>query len=177
MRLEPRVRAALYAVTTVLFLTGVTWWALDWRGAFDVGSTWRPAGSYLLMTHGGAAMLAMILLGALIPLHLRAAWPSRISRGTGVLMIASHAVLIVTAFGLYYIGQDALRRWTGTVHASIGFGVPALLVVHVMLGRRRRVSPRESVRSNHERTVRVRPASRRAAEGHSLARSGGRTRH
>ena len=177
MRLEPRVRASLYTVTAVLFVTGVTWWVLDWRGALDVGSTWWPAGSYLLMTHGGAAMLAMILLGALIPLHLRAAWPSRSSRGTGVLMIAFHAALIVTAFGLYYIAHEALRRWTGTVHASIGFGLPVLLALHVMLGRRRRVEQRESSRSHHERGARVRPAARRAAEGHSLARSGGRARH
>jgi len=176
MRLEPRVRAALYAVTSLLFLTGAAWWILDWRDLLAVGSAWRQSGSYLLMVHGGAAMLAMILLGALVPLHLRAAWPSRSSRGTGVLMIAAHAALIVTAFGLYYIGQDTLRRWTGDVHAAIGFGLPALIALHVLLGRRRRVERREPVRSHHERT-RVRPVSGRAAEGRPLARSGSRARH
>ena len=176
MRLEPRVRATLYVVTSVLFVTGTTWWVLDWRDLLAVGSTWRQTGSYLLMVHGGAAMLAMVLLGVLIPLHLRAAWPSRSSRGTGVLMIVSHAALIVTAFGLYYIGQDTLRRWTGNVHAAVGLGLPAMIALHVLLGRRRRVERREPVHSHHER-ANLRPLSRRATEGRPLARSGGRARH
>jgi hypothetical protein len=177
MRLEPRVRACLYAVTAVLFVTGGTWWILDWRDALAVGSTWRQTGSYLLMAHGGAAMLALLLLGAMIPLHLRAAWPSRSSRGTGVVMIVANAALIATAFGLYYVGHDAIRRWTGIIHASIGFGLPALLAIHVLLGRRRRVEQREPVLSHREPSAHVRPPSRRAAARRPLVRTGGRAHH
>ncbi|HXJ84482.1 MAG TPA: hypothetical protein VMS64_38065 [Candidatus Methylomirabilis sp.] len=177
MRLEPRVRASLYAVTALMFVTGGIWWILDWRDALAVGSAWRQVGSYLLMAHGGAAMLALLLLGAMIPLHLRPAWPSGNSRVTGILMIAVNAALIVTAFGLYYIGHDALRRWTGTIHASIGFGMPALLAVHVWRGRRRRVERSEPWRSHHEGLAHVRPTSRRAAVRRAVVRSGGRGRH
>ena len=176
MRLEPRVRAGVYAVTAVLFVTGATWWILDRLDFLAVGSAWRPTGSYLLMAHGGAAMLAMILLGSLIPLHVRTAWPSRSNRGTGVLMIASHAALIVTAFGLYYIGHDTLRHWTGTVHTAIGFALPVLITLHVLLGRRRRVDHRAPVDAHHER-ARVRTPSQRPAGSRPLARSGGRIRH
>lgn len=175
MRLDPRVRGSLYALTAVLLVTGGAWWILDWLGALAVSSTWRQTGAYLLMVHGGAAMLSLMLLGALVPLHVYAAWASGSSRRTGALMLAFNAVLIATAFGLYYIGHEGLRRWTGTLHAFIGFGLPVLLAAHVLVGRRRRVDQPAAFLPRHERTARA-PSSRRETE-RRLAGSRRRPRH
>jgi small-conductance mechanosensitive channel len=51
-------------------------------------------------------------------------------------VLATNAVLIVTAFGLYYTGSEMLRRWTSDIHIAVGLGFPLLLLLHVILGKR-----------------------------------------
>jgi hypothetical protein len=54
--------------------------------------------------------------------------------------------LIVTAFGLYYLGSDMARPWISDVHIVAGLALPAVLIFHVWLGRRqiRKRSARQS---------------------------------
>jgi hypothetical protein len=90
------------------------------------------------MLHGGAAMAALLLLGALYPLHARRAWRAHRNRLSGSGMVTINAVLILTAFGLYYLGSETVRPWTSGVHIGFGLLLPAWLLGHVLLGRRSR---------------------------------------
>ena len=75
MRLEHRFRAFLYAVVAVLFGTGTAWFVIDrLRGAPSSGQAWEETSAYLLMLHGGAAMVFLLLLGALVALHVGVTW-------------------------------------------------------------------------------------------------------
>ena len=139
MPLNRALRAALYAVLAVLLATGAVWLALEANQ-----DPFRPAGGgsalapRLLAVHGGAAMLFLVLLGALIPLHIQGNWARGRNRWTGIVMLALDAVLIVTAYGLYYSGSDSLRGWASDLHIAAGFALPAWVGVHVWLGRRAR---------------------------------------
>jgi hypothetical protein len=62
-------------------------------------------------------------------------------------MVAVNAVLIATAFGLYYAGSDTLRPWISDLHIVVGIVLPLALLVHVWRGRRTR--QRISRRSGH----------------------------
>jgi hypothetical protein len=97
----------------------------------------------MLMLHGAAAMATLMLLGAIVPLHVRRAWRSGRNRLTGPLMVAANAALIVTAFGLYYAGSDTLRPWISDLHITVGVALPPALLVHVWLGRRTRQRPED----------------------------------
>src|SRR5438876_10602340 len=99
--------------------------------------SWSGIEPGLLMLHGGAAMTALLLLGGLVPLHLLPCWRQEKNRVAGIAIAAATALLIVTAFGLYYIGSDALRAWTSDIHIVMGLVFPALLTVHVAVGRHR----------------------------------------
>ncbi|WGR94703.1 hypothetical protein MTX20_11205 [Bradyrhizobium sp. ISRA435] len=90
----------------------------------------------MLMVHGGVAMLALLLVGALIPVHLLRAWRSRKNRISGSIMAAFNAVLIVTAFGLYYLGSEEVRPWISWIHLTAGFALSLMLPLHIWLGRR-----------------------------------------
>ena len=138
MRLDPRFRAALYATFAALTLTGAVWMVADWRKDPLEPDRWQDIAPFMLMVHGGAAMAALMLLGALVPLHVRRAWRSGRNRLTGPIMIAVNAVLIATAFGLYYAGSDTLRPWLSDLHIVVGIALPLALLVHVWLGRRLR---------------------------------------
>jgi hypothetical protein len=69
---------------------------------------------------------------------MRRGWRSKRNRLSGTVMATLNVVLIVTAFGLYYLGSDAVRPWTSDVHIAFGLALPVLLLVHVALGRRSR---------------------------------------
>ena len=137
MRLEPAFRRGLYAVFAFLFVTGTLWVLADqMKAAPDNGETWQLAAANLLMLHGGGAMAILLLLGALVPLHIRAGWRRQRNRATGALMVSMNAALIVTSFGLYYAGSEWLRPWTSAIHIGFGLGLPVLLIAHILIGRR-----------------------------------------
>ena len=141
MRLEPRFRWALYAAFAALTLTGAVWLLADWRKNPLEPDLWQDIAPVMLMLHGGTAMVALLLLGALVPLHVRRAWRSGRNRLTGPVMVTVNAVLIVSAFGLYYAGSDTLRPWVSDLHIAVGLALPPALLLHVWLGRRSRQRP------------------------------------
>ena len=137
MRLDPRFRNAVYSTFFLLFVTGAAWVAADQlKDAPTAGEIWQLTAAYLLMTHGGGAMATLILLGVLIPVHIQRGWRGRRNRVAGAAMLACNALLVVTAFGLYYAGSEALRPWLSRIHIIIGFSLPVLWAVHVVAGRR-----------------------------------------
>jgi small-conductance mechanosensitive channel len=97
------------------------------------------------MIHGGAAMLALVLLGALIPVHVLRGWRSRRNRLAGAAMVIANVLFVATAVGLYYTGSDTWRPWISDVHIAVL--LPVLIVIHVWTGRRSRpIGEKESLR-------------------------------
>jgi hypothetical protein len=89
----------------------------------------------LAKTHGGVAMITLLMLGALVPIHMRYGWRARRNLATGIVMATVGAILIVTAFGLYYFGAEGARAVAGNVHTWLGIASPAVLVAHIWWGR------------------------------------------
>ena len=137
LQLDDRFRFGLYAAFAVLFATGAVWLIADNLKDSDSGEFWQRVAADLLAIHGGAAMVTLLLLGALIPVHVQRAWRGRLNRVTGIVMASANGVLIVTAFGLYYAGSDVFRSWISDVHIAVGLILPALIVIHIVIGRRR----------------------------------------
>ena len=120
----------------LLFLTGAGWLVADWQKDISTEEIWQQIITYLLMVHGGAAMITLLLLGALIPVHLRRGWRARRNRVSGSAMVTFNAVLIVTAFGLYYLGSETVRPWMSWIHIAAGFSLSLLFPLHIFWGRR-----------------------------------------
>ena len=137
MRLNSSFRYAIYAVFTVLVLTGAGWLVADWQKDVSGDEVWQQSIAYLLMVHGGVAMITLLLLGALVPLHLLRAWRSGKNRISGSLMATFNAVLIATAFGLYYLGSESLRPWMSWTHIVAGFSLAVWFPFHIYWGRRK----------------------------------------
>jgi hypothetical protein len=135
VRLSFRLRYALYAAFSALFVSGALWLVADSLKDAADGEGWQAMSANLLMFHGGAAMVTLLLLGALIPVHVVRSWRAKRNRVTGGTMVALNATLIVTAFGLYYIGSELLRPWISNIHLAAGLSLPLLLLVHILRGR------------------------------------------
>jgi len=136
VRLDPRFRRTVYAVMAALLATGAAWIVADALKDSANGDAWQQAAASLLMCHGGAAMVMLMLLGALVPLHVGRSWRAGRNRTTGTAMASLNAALVVTAFGLYYLGSDTTRPWWSGVHIGVGLALPLLVLVHVWSGRR-----------------------------------------
>ena len=137
-RLDPPFRFAVYAAFGVLFMSGAAWFVADRIKESSENEIWQERAATLLMIHGGTAMVTLMLLGALVPVHVGRAWRARKNRATGMIMAVCNAVLIVTAFGLYYLASEALRPWASDIHLAFGLAFPVLMLVHVQVGRKQR---------------------------------------
>jgi hypothetical protein len=135
LRLEPGLRFWTYAVFATLILTGAVWLIADLLKDPE-GEIWQMVAADMLMLHGMTAMLALILIGAMIPLHIQRSWRAGKNRVSGAVMIGVNAILVATAWGLYYAGSDGLRTFVVDVHIAAGLALPALVIAHVVLGRR-----------------------------------------
>ena len=72
---------------------------------------WQATIANVLMVHGGVAMVTLLLLGAIFPIHIARAWRGRLNRVSGSIMVICNAVLIATAFGLYYLPNTPSSVW------------------------------------------------------------------
>lgn len=151
-RLPKAQRWSTYATLIAVALSGIAWWLLH-----DVlRSGWTLAERRLLITHGVAAAAALVVVGALLPLHVRLAWRIRRNLASGIVALLIMTVLAATGLLLYY-GSEEWRQWARWAH--IGAGLLAALAVpaHAWLGRRRRARSTAHV-MQAERTLRTQAA-------------------
>jgi hypothetical protein len=138
----PRVwKAALYGVFGTSWCTGLSWFVLHrWvrvEGEFgEEPSAWEPV---LLKVHGASAMLVMIFYGYLLATHVPIGLRSKRNRALGLTLAYAIGFMIVTAYGLYYLGGEGFRSLVSWAHLSVGAALPLILGLHVFTGHRSRV--------------------------------------
>src|SRR5437879_2284855 len=100
IRLSGRHRLWFHGIFVVLFLSGALWWIFhNWvqvKGEF--GPTPHPAEKWWLKLHGAAAMAALIVLGTLIPTHVKRGWRAQRYRTNGIFLVAVCLLLIGTGY-------------------------------------------------------------------------------
>src|SRR6516162_153081 len=96
LRLDPRLRWSVYSAFAVMFFTGCAWLFADWQKRIAGDDVWQASAAWLLMLHGGGAMVTLLLLGALVPVHAHRAWRAKKNRISGSAMITLNALLIAS---------------------------------------------------------------------------------
>ena len=129
---------AVYLTLGALLVSGVAWLVLDqWvRLEGEFGPEHHPAQHWLLIGHAVFAYGALIVAGAMIPVHIKLGWAIRRNRESGTVLAATLTVLAVTALGLYYVGEEVARHWTSVVHWIVGLLLLPAILVHAIRGRR-----------------------------------------
>jgi hypothetical protein len=137
LQLNRRHRRILYAVSLILLLSGAVWW---WISRLDDAGQathlLRDLKSWLLEVHGWAALGFAVLLGSLIPVHIRHSWHARKNRKNGVLFLTAVSLLTLSGYALYYLGDETLRAGASRFHFWLGLAAPLLLFWHVRSGRK-----------------------------------------
>ena len=90
---------------------------------------------HFLVTHGVSSAFALLMFGAVLPVHLRSAWIAKRNRLSGTLMLALMSVLMLSGLMLYY-GSEEVRDSVVLTHWIAGFIAFAVFALHLSLGRR-----------------------------------------
>src|ERR1039458_2680143 len=102
-------KRALYSTLALLWLTGGVWL---------LGEEGAPARSLCMKIHGAAAMFFLMVFGTLLLQYVPQGWKENRQRPTGSWLVGLCSILIITGWGLYYLGSEFLRRWTSWIHRS-----------------------------------------------------------
>ncbi len=128
----------------MVYATGIAWAWLHYFGArADEFAPRSAAEPWMMKLHGAGAMVILVILGTLLPSHIRFAWHARRNRPNGIALILFFVFLIVSGYGLYYFGNERLRSWTSWSHLAVGLALPAMIILHIWSGRR---SPVQKIR-------------------------------
>ena len=120
-RLPVVQRILLYTALLVLLATGIAWEVL--RPG--------PSATWLMKIHGGAAMLALVLVGTLIAHHIPAGWSSLKNRSSGVLLLVALGWLVASGYLLYYSGSETLRFFASQSHLWVGLAAAVVVALHL----------------------------------------------
>ncbi len=138
MRLTSGHRHWVYWTVAGLFASGVLWlvfhYFLPAQGEF--GPAPHPLEHWWLRVHGGAAMLALLVVGSLVPIHIRRGWHQRRNLALGIALSFTLLFLTLSGYALYYFGSEEARPWISMLHWSVGIACPLALVWHIASGRR-----------------------------------------
>jgi hypothetical protein len=150
MRLSRWHERWLYAIGTLLFVSGLGWLADHYlfAGSAEFGDAHAPLEPWWLCLHGAAAMAGLAVFGSLFPGHIARAWRLRANRRSGLIMLSIMVLLAVTGWALYYVGDEETRPWISMVHWLVGIAAGAGLLLHVRLGKRRMQRVRLAVSSD-----------------------------
>ncbi len=88
----------------------------------------------VLITHGVSAFLMLIVIGSVLPTHVRVAWRARKNIMTGLLMFTVMATLAISGLMLYY-GVEESRDASLWTHWLVGSAVFLIFPLHALLGR------------------------------------------
>ena len=140
IRLSRRHQAWIYSAFGVLFLSGAVWLVFHFfmhrQGEF--GETTHPAEPWAMKVHGAAAMLVLVVLGTLLPGHVRRGWNLGKNRTSGGGLLILNGVLILSGYALYYFGGEGVRPVISAVHWIVGLLSPFAIAWHVRKGRKLR---------------------------------------
>lgn len=139
IKLSRRHEWFAYGVSVVVFGTGAIWaWVHFFASPPNEFGASSPVESWMLKAHGAAAMATLVLLGTLVPTHMKFAWRAGRNLRSGLTIVSVFGFLVLTGYGLYYAGGERLRAWTSAAHLWVGLALPVFLGLHVWRGKRSR---------------------------------------
>lgn len=132
-------RWALYIISIGAWLTGGLWLLFHYffvkQGEF--GPTENPLDPWWLRLHGAFAFAAVWIFGLLWGVHITKTWPHKRRRWSGAALTSVFALLILSGYLLYYIGDDRARPLVSILHWGVGLVCPVFLLLHRLPHKRR----------------------------------------
>ena len=113
----------------ILFLSGIIWLVLD----LNYSETWRIVRVYSLRFHGASSFGFLIVFGMVLSTHISFNWQvKRNRRVSGIILTALLAILILSGYLLYYLGNEEVRFFTSYLHWVLGVLCGVVFLIHIL---------------------------------------------
>lgn len=139
VKLSPWFKRVIYVGLSISWLSGTLFFIMNnWVTVEgDFGPEKHPLQFKILMTHGAAAFLMLMVFGSMLSNHIPMSWKTQRLRKIGISLTTFITVQTITAYLLYYLANEQWRGITAWVHLAVGLSLPFLLWLHIFLGKRR----------------------------------------
>jgi hypothetical protein len=129
--MSPALRAAILTLSALLWLSGVAWLVLHFAFAQQTqfGPLPNPWEAVLMRLHGVLAVGGVFLLGWIVGGHTIERWGSARKRLSGLLLVASAALLLASGYALYYT-TGAPHEVASRAHEWLGAGSLVAALAH-----------------------------------------------
>jgi hypothetical protein len=132
-----RLPRGIEVLTTIIVAASFITGALFWWGQTQLAALQPPRWlETCRVAHGCLNPLTCVLFGYLLCQHIRYGWALKINRPSGFVVEIIIAGLIISAVGLYYIGNETIRNWLVWAHRILGMALPVSFIGHWMAARR-----------------------------------------
>ncbi|TWB60586.1 hypothetical protein [Nitrospirillum viridazoti] len=133
-------RRWLHRAMLAVALTGLVWMVLHYgHGLIGMdGRAARSVEAWCMKLHGAAVMAALVAFGSVLPHHVRLAWRARRHRLSGGGLIAAVLTLVLTGYGLYYLGDEDWHDYASWGHQVLAAAAVAACLIHLRSDRRAR---------------------------------------
>jgi hypothetical protein len=128
----PRIlRATLYSVGALLWVSGAVWLVLHYvfPQSTPFGPLPNPWEARLMRAHGLIAVCAVFLIGWMMAAHVTARWASERNRRSGLLLGGAALLLILSGYALYYT-TGSPHDAAALAHEAIGVLSPIAALAH-----------------------------------------------
>ena len=130
VRVATLPRVVINVVGGGLWLTGALWlcfhYLLKRQGWLGI----HPPEAWWLRLHAAFAFLAIWTFGFLWGTHVVPGWWTRRRARSGVALVAVAGWLMLSAYLLYYLGDEDQRFVVSILHWSVGLSCPVLFLAH-----------------------------------------------
>lgn len=103
--------------------------SMPWR--LEAGHRLWVAALHLLTALG-----VICILGAIWAVHMLRGWRAKRNRFTGVFLVSLFAILILSAIGIYYFGDEVASNWASLIHTVFGVVIGLAVWLHILVGLR-----------------------------------------
>lgn len=127
--------------TALVWASGALWLALHWGwpALSDEGLPLNAPGKlWSVRLHGAGVLLILLVIGGLMPVHIRLAWRLRRHRLGGVLNLALLGALTASGYALWYASDGGWHEAAEWLHWVVGLPLPLVLWHHAWWAQRRR---------------------------------------
>lgn len=132
------LRATLYGVAMLLWLSGAAWLVLHYLfpQSTPFGLLPSPWEAPLMRVHGLIAVCAVFLIGWMMAAHVTVHWASRRNRRSGLLLGGAALLLIASGYALYYT-TGSPHGAAAVAHEAVGVLSPVAALAHWWRNRQR----------------------------------------